>query len=34
MGTPVGSLEDLFTSFAEGTEMAMATAVAAPPTTG
>jgi hypothetical protein len=34
MGTPAGTLEDLFAGFAEGTEMAEGTAVAAPPTTG
>jgi hypothetical protein len=33
MGTPVGSLEDLFGSFEEGTAVAEATEVAAPPTT-
>ena len=34
MGTPAGSLEDLFSSFSEGTEVTSGTEMAAPPTTG
>lgn len=34
VGTPAGTLEDLFGSFAEGTEVTTGTEVAAPPTTG
>jgi hypothetical protein len=34
MGTPAGSLEDLFASFAEGTEVPTGTEMVAPPTTG